>query len=231
MLLLGLRSEAMVPLVTFAVVLASRGVKFRRGVVIAAVVISSVVIPAIRLIRDVGFSNRSSVTWTEVTPLDTVMELGGSLRAVTAYVDWIDSGDEYLLGASYWAPFDSQILVRVIPGRERIPLERDKRLPGMFMDGRVGPWGASAVGEAYYNFGIAGPFLFLACVGTVFGWLERLAAVTPSGLAFKGLMMFLFYTNIRAAWFAIPAQIGMSVALLCICYAANRVINARTSEA
>ena len=134
MLLVGLRAAALVPLVTFAVVLAQCGIRLRRGLLATAVLGSLIAIPAISAFRLVGFANRELVSWTEVTPLDTFMELGGSLQATKAYVDWIERGDELLLGASYWAPFDRQVLVRVIPGREPIPYELDERVPVRLMD-------------------------------------------------------------------------------------------------
>ena len=226
-LLIGLRSQALVPLVTFAVILSLRGVRFPRSLIIAAFLIVSIVIPAVQAFRLVGFGNRSLVNWTEVTPLDTLMELGGSVRATKAYVDWIESGDPYLLGASYWAPFDRQVLVRVIPGREPIPWEQDERVPIRLMDTREGAVGASATGEAYYNFGAAGPFIFYACVGMLFGWLERKGGRTPYGCAVLGIVMFLFYFNIRGDWLAVPAQLGQSLALLAVCHLLGRLIPVR----
>lgn len=226
-LLVGLRSQALVPLVSFAVILNIRGIRFRRSLMIAALLIVSIVIPAVQAFRLVGFGNRSLVNWTDVTPLDTLMELGGSIRSTKAYVDWIESGDAYLLGASYWAPFDRQILVRVIPGREPIPYEQDERVPVRLMDSREGPVGASATGEAYYNFGAAGPFIFYTCVGMLFGWLERSGARTSYGCAALGMVMFLFYFNIRGDWLAIPAQLGQSLMLLGFCHFLGRLLPVR----
>jgi hypothetical protein len=230
-LLIGLRSQALVPLVTFAVILSLRGVRFPRSLLIAAFLIVSIVIPAVQAFRLVGFGNRSLVNWTEVTPLDTLMELGGSIRSTKAYVDWIESGDPYLLGASYWAPVDRQVLVRVIPGREPIPWDRDERVPVRLMDSREGAVGASATGEAYYNFGPAGPFIFFACVGMLFGWLERKGVRTPYGCAVLGIVMFLFYFNIRGDWLAIPAQLGQYLALLGVCHLLGRLVPVRAPVA
>jgi hypothetical protein len=223
-LLVGLRSEALVPLVTFAVILRTRGIRFPRSLMIVAFLIVSILIPAVQAIRLVGFGNRSLVNWTDVMPLDTLMELGGSIRATKAYVDWIESGDAYLLGASYWAPFDRQVLVRVVPGRERIPYELDERVPARQMDSREGAVGASATGEAYYNFGPAGPFIFYACVGMLFGWLERRGERTSYGCAVLGMVMFLFNFNIRGSWLAIPAQLGQFLMLLGLCYLLRRLV-------
>jgi hypothetical protein len=226
-LLIGLRSQALVPLVTFVVILSLRGIRFPRSLMIVALLSVSIVIPAVQVIRHVGFGNRSLVNWTEVTPLDTLMELGGSIRSTKAYIDWIESGDPYLLGASYWAPFDRQILVRVIPGREPIPFEKDERVPIRLMDSREGAVGASATGEAYYNFGAAGPFIFFGCVGLLFGFLERTGGRTPYACAVLGMVMFLFYFNIRGDWLALPAQFGQFLALLGACHLLGRLTPVR----
>ena len=119
----------MITLLTFFVLLTKLGVQFRRSLMIGIVAVASVLIPSIYAFRQVGFANRSDVNWTDVTPLDTLMELGGSLQSTRAYVDWIESGDPLLLGASYWAPVDRQILTRVIPGREPICTSRMSAFP------------------------------------------------------------------------------------------------------
>ena len=85
-----------------------------------------------------------------------------------------------------------------IPGREQIPCEEDERVPLRLMDLREGAVGASATGEAYYNFGSVGPFIFFACVGALFGWLERRGGRTPYHCALLGIVMSLFYFNIRS---------------------------------
>ena len=190
----------------------------------AVILASTIVIPAVRVFREVGFANRSLVNWTELSPLETVVELGGSLRATKAYIDWIEEGDPYLLGSGYWAPFDRQVLTRVIPGREQIPAELDERIPLRMMDIREGAVGASATGEAYYNFGPVGPFLFFACVGVLFGWLERRAPATAYARVVLGTMMFLFYFNIRGDWLPVPAQIAQLLATVGLCYLMARLV-------
>jgi hypothetical protein len=231
MLLLGMRGETLIPMVTFAVVLMYRGVRFRPSVLALAALVTMVVIPAVRIFRDVGFSNRSAVNWTEFTPLDTFVELGGSLRSTKAYVDWIEDGDPLLLGLSYWAPFDRQVLTRVIPGRERIEVGDDERVPLRLMDTREGAVGGSSTGEAYYNFGSVGPFLFFTFVGLLFGILERWARWTTTyGCAIMGSMMFLFFVNIRSDWLAVPSQIVLALALIGSCQVLGRLIPMRSLQ-
>jgi hypothetical protein len=226
MMLVGQRSVAMVPLVTFAAVLAHRGVRVRRSVVVAAVLGCLFAIPAISVFRAVGFTNRELVNWTEVTPLDTFMELGGSLQATRAYVDWIEDGDPLLLGASYWAPFDRQIMTRVIPGRESIPYEADERIPLRLMVERDGALGGSATGEAYYNFGPIGPVIYFTGIGLLFGLLPRLNA-SAYGSAMLGVAIVPLYFNIRNDWLSVPAMIGEGMAAIALCYFLGRVVFGR----
>jgi hypothetical protein len=166
----------------------------------------------------VGFENRSQVEWTAVSPLETFTELGSTLHAATAYVDWIESGDPHLLGGSYWAPIDRQIVVRFVPGRTRIHAEDDPRLPGRDMSQRVGAVGHSATGEAYYNFGIAGPVVFFGGVGMLFGWIERHARKHAYLTAGAGLAMGVFFFNIRGHFLSVPAEIATGSAALVACY-------------
>jgi hypothetical protein len=218
MMLLGLRNEAMVPMVAFVIVLARRGVHFRRAVVAAGLLAVLVIVPAVRQFRLVGFSNRSEVQWTDDSPLTTLTELGGTLHAATAYVDWIESGDPYLLGASYWAPIDRQFLRRLIPWHQVPALEDDTRVPSRNIE-RVGAIGLSSTGEAYYNFGPFGPFIFYAAVGFLFGWLERRSVETPYRAALLGVAMLLLFFNIRDSWLPVPGRAAVAVGVLAGCYA------------
>jgi hypothetical protein len=217
LLLIGMRTEALVPLVAFIIVMSHRGIRFRRRHLVAAVLAMAVMIPAVKAFRNVGFGNRSDVDWTDVTPLDTLTELGGTLRATKAYVDWIESGDRYLLGTGYWAPFDRHILSRLVPGWEQRPYEDDERIPTRNMVGREGQVGTSATGEAYYNFGTLGPFLYYFCVGLLFGALERKASESRYIAALFGIAMFLFYFNIRGSWLPVPIRFTIAAALLMGC--------------
>jgi hypothetical protein len=92
---------------------------------------------------------------------------------------------------------------------------------------REGALGGSATGEAYYNFGIIGPFLYFAFVGALFGWLERFCTKTSAGCVALGIVMFVFYFNIRGNWLAVPATIAEGLALLAGCLMVGRVVASR----
>jgi hypothetical protein len=79
--------------------------------------------------------------------------------------------------------------------------------------------GTAASGEAYYNFGPIGPFLFFGVVGLLFGWLERRSGAGPFRLAVLGIVMFAFYWNIRGEWIQLPAQIAASLLIVAACRA------------
>ena len=222
MMLIGMRAELMIPAVAYAVVLAHRGIHFRRAVLAGALVVAFIAIPTIRIIRDVGFANRAEVDWTEASPLQTLTELGGTLRAAKAYVDWIEDGEEFLLGATYWAPFDRQVLTRLLPDRAPVPFEEDERLPERHME-REGAVGLAALGEAYYNFGAAGPFVYFMFVGLLFGWLESRASLNGYYCALLGIAMMLFYFNIRNHWLAVPGQAAIALTPLAIAAIARRL--------
>lgn len=217
LMLVGLRNEAMIPLIAFAIVLMHRGVRFRRSLLIGAVLTSLVVIPVIRVIRDVGIGNSATVDWKKATPIETFTELGGTLRAAKAYVDWIQGGEPYLLGASYWAPIDRQLLKRVIPGHVVPTYTEDRRVPAREIGSREGSVGSSATGEAYYNFGPFGPFIFFGCLGALFGWLESRAGRGPYQAAILGVVMIVLYFEIRSEWLPVPGQIGFCLGMLWSC--------------
>jgi hypothetical protein len=226
MLVIGSRATAMIPLVVFAVALSNRGVHFRRMTIAVTVLAVSFIVPAVYAYRNVGVGNRDLVNWTDVTPLDAVVEMGGSLQATRAYVDWIGSGDAYLLGASYWAPIDRQLLTRIVPGREPIEFVNDARIPLRLMDEREGAIGGSATGEAYYNFGPIGPALYYAAIGLVFAWLHR-RAHTPYGNAILGVAMLVFYFNIRSDSLAVPSQLAQALLIVFGCHLAGQLLAAR----
>jgi hypothetical protein len=228
LLLMGMRNEALVPLAAFAIVLAHRGVHFSRGVLAAGLAVLLVVIPAVRAIRTVGFDNRSEVALANVSPLEALTEFGGTLHAAAVYIDWIADGDELQWGAGYLAPIDRQVLVRLMPWRTAVPLELDPRIPSRNID-YSGSIGLSSTGEAYYNFGVYGPFLFYGCVGLLLAWLERRAFETPYRAAMLGISMLVLFFNIRSYWLAVPGRVGVALALVAACHVIARRRRERTS--
>jgi oligosaccharide repeat unit polymerase len=217
MLLFGLRNEVLIPLIIFSVILVLRGIKFKKRFIWLVLAILFFAIPAIRIFRTVGFGNRGLVSWTEVTPLETFVEVGGSIRAVQAYINWIDEGDDYLYGASYWAPFDRQFLVWVLPWRERVPASLDRRVPSEMMYRREGAVGTSTVGEAYYNFGIFGPLIYFTAIGMLLQWLVDRVRISNYGLAALGCVVLPIYWSIRSQFLMVPLHIFVAFLLLGIC--------------
>lgn len=223
-LALGSRAASLTALVGFGVILTHRGVHFNRGFLAAVGALLLFVVPAIEAFRHVGFENRESVQWSDVTPLDTFMELGGSLQATRAYIDWIEDGDPLQLGATYWAPFDRQVFIRMMPWRVPVDFENDDRFPERLMPAREGPFGGSSTGEAYYNFGASGPLIFGFFMGLLFGWLERRWASTPKGAAVLGAIMLVLFFHIRGGWLAVPLLIAEGLAMVAACSLLGRLV-------
>jgi oligosaccharide repeat unit polymerase len=105
-----------------------------------------------------------------------------------------------------------------------LALEDDVRIPARDIASREGSVGQSATGEAYYNFGPVGPFLYYGLVGALFGWLERRAHRSPYICALLGTAMLLFFFNIRGDWISVPAQATLAAGVVLFAFATSRVI-------
>jgi hypothetical protein len=221
LLILGFRTDAIVPAAAYTIVLAHRGVHLPRGLLISGLLAFLVVIPVIRNLRTVGFEHRSELSWEEVSPLGTFTEFGSTLRAAAVYIDWIEGGEDFQMGAGYWAPIDRQVLGRLMPWRGVPPYETDPRIPQRNIQ-TVGAIGLSATGEAYYNLGAFGPFLFYGCIGVLFGWLDRHAGASPYRAAMLGIAMLVLFFNIRGAWLPVPARIVVGLMILAVCHVLGR---------
>ena len=212
----GNRSLLAVPLLGLLVMLTTRGVRFRKIVIGGGVAALMMIMSAIGVIRVVGFSQRGTVNWTSVTPLDTLAEIGGTLRAAYAPISWIQEGDDYLYGGSYWAPIDRHFL-RFVLFRRRVSLEDDPMAVASLTYHREGSVGTSAVGEAYYNFGILGPIIYFGILGRLFGWADRRAPDSPYRLAILCVLMTQFYWNIRGSFLSIPLQTTVGLLIIGLC--------------
>jgi hypothetical protein len=108
-----------------------------------------------------------------------------------------------------------------MPWRGVPPYETDPRIPQRNIQ-TVGAIGLSATGEAYYNLGAFGPFLFYGCIGVLFGWLDRHAGASPYRAAMLGIAMLVLFFNIRGAWLPVPARIVVGLMILAVCHVLGR---------
>ena len=145
--------------------------------------------------------------------MNAVAEMGSSLRAVQEVVSWRVNGDELMLGASYWAPFERQLAL-VLPQMERIPSADDERLLNVTVIKRAGPIGFSPVAEAYINFGESGVFAVFLLLGSLLAYLDNQTSKTRYDILL-GVSLVPVFIMIRNSFAHVPVQIiiGQFVAL------------------
>ena len=155
-----------------------------------------------------------------INPLNAVAEMGSSLRAVQEVIKWRKSGDELLLGASYWAPFERQLAL-FIPGLHRMSALDDPRLLNVVVQERAGPIGFSPIAEAYYNFGEKGVLLVFFVIGMIMAHFDNQPVRLKYDLLL-GVSLVPLFIMIRNSFTHVPVQIviGMVIALA-VLYVAN----------
>ncbi len=192
---LGLRGEVLFPAAALLAVYSARhriNWMFLGALLIMIAVASSIV----RDTRNTG----GEVDSEEITanPFDAVAELGGSLRPVYEVLKWEDEGDDFIWGASYYAPFE-RLFLRFFPIKRRIPAEEDERLMNVVIKARAGSYGFSPVAEGYRNFAVPG----VALVMFIFGLIVRVIDLRGIGWrysAYAVLVYILLLMNIRNAF-------------------------------
>ncbi len=204
---LGLRGEVLFPGLTALVIMAKRRPPFSAKVafLLGLLLLSS--IAALREVRQVGVQNVSSATVT-ASPLDALTELGSSLRPVSEVIYWKATGDQFIYGASYWAPFD-RTLSKIVPGRDWTlpPAEEDPRVLGSLATLRGdGAIGFSVVAEAYRNFGPTGVCVIMALIGLLLGHLD-LWPPTAGRQVLLGVILVPLLIEVRNDFTAVPFQI------------------------
>ena len=204
---LGLRGEVLFPGLTALVIMAKRRPPFSAKVALLLGLLLLSSIAALREVRQVGVQNVGSTT-VSASPLDALTELGSSLRPVSEVVYWRATGDQFIDGASYWAPFD-RALAKVIPGRDwkLPPAEEDPRILGSLATMRGdGAIGFSVVAEAYYNFGPVGVCVIMALIGLLLGRLD-LWPPTMGRQVLLGVILVPMLVEVRNDFTAVPFQI------------------------
>ncbi len=204
---LGLRGEVLFPGLTALIIMAKRRPPFSAKVafLLGLLLLSS--IAALREVRQVGVQNVGATT-VSASPLDALTELGSSLRPVSEVVYWRATGDQFIYGASYWAPFD-RALAKVVPGRDwkLPPAEEDPRVLGSLATMRGdGAIGFSVVAEAYRNFGPVGVCAIMALIGLLLGRLD-LWPPTVGRQVLLGVILVPMLIEVRNDFTAVPFQI------------------------
>lgn len=210
---LGLRGEILFPLAAAGAVRAMRRKPLSWRTTLILAVAGLVMIAALRDIRAVslGAVEREDVG---LNLWDGVAELGGSLQPVQKVVSWHDAGEDYIWGASYWAPIDRG-LYHFIPGWNRVPAEEDLRLMNVLVARRVGMIGFSPVAEAFHNFGPVGVAAVLFVIGLIVGGLDRLSPSRFNQLL-AGAVFLPLLINVRNSFVFVPFHIGLILTLLVV---------------
>jgi len=221
---LGLRGEVLFPGLTALVIMAKRRPPFSAKVALLLGLLLLSSIAALREVRQVGVRNVGSTT-VSASPLDALTELGSSLRPVSEVVYWRATGDQFIDGASYWAPFD-RALAKIIPGRgwKLPPAEADPRVLGSLATMRGdGAIGFSVVAEAYRNFGPGGVCVIMALIGLLLGRLD-LWPPTVGRQAMLGVLLVPLLVEVRNDFTAVPFQVMSSYAVVCVVVLSARTI-------
>jgi hypothetical protein len=199
---LGLRGEVFFPLLAAAVVRTKWRKPPSAWITIGAVIVLLFSIAVISDVRQVGLGSASMASGH---PLDGLTEMGQSLRPVSEVVYWHKTGDEFLNGATYWAPLDRGFC-RIIPSAKCLPAEEDERITGTLVMNRVGPIGFSPIAEAYLNFGRTGVVFVMFAIGVLIGSMDKWP-VTRARLAAFGVIYVELLINIRNSFIALPSHI------------------------
>lgn len=210
--MMGVRGQVLFTMAAALPVFAMRGLRVNPGRVALGGLVLLAAITFIRDLRTVGVANADDAELS-VNPLEGMMELGTSIRPVYEVVRWRDAGDEFILGASYWATIDRP-LRRVVPWMERIPAEQDERIMNVLVELRhAGAIGFSPVAEAFRNFGAAGVIAIMGLTGFLVG---RLDALPRQGAwpALVGVIMVPLLIQVRNSFVHVPFSIGVGVVVV-----------------
>lgn len=208
---LGLRGEILFPIFSSLAVAGMKGMhlNLKKTLILGFCLLCA--ITALRQIRHVGIN---AVTMSEltVTPVDSLAEMGSSIRPVVEVVSWSGSGEDYIYGQSYWAPID-RILVYFVPGWTRPPAQEDDRLLNLLVQERVGPIGFSPVAEAYRNFGKIGVVIIMFLTGLLLARINLLPP-TQTNQLIAGFIFFPLLVQVRNAFVFVPFNIAIGFLLI-----------------
>jgi hypothetical protein len=215
LLITGNRGEVFYPLLTFAILVYRRGFRLPRTVIIATLVGLMVLFPIVAEVRQSGLGGVEDYE-LQIDPVAGIIEIGSALRPAATVSQWILDGETHLRGASYWLPFE-RMLGRILPSvYERTDPAFDSRFVATYIRQRTGSaMGYSPIGEAFLNFGQAGPLIVFLITGLLLSYLHIRAEYSLS-LAILGAVLFPLINNVRNSFIFVPGQIIGGVVLILI---------------
>ena len=211
---LGLRGEVTFTFIVVMSILISKG-RFQipiwvLGVFAAAFLAISAFVSVLR-VSDTPYGQEAAASISE-----GIAELGSSLRPVREVVVWLQTGDDYRLGATYYAPFERTFL-RIFPIVPRIEAESDDRLMNVLIMHRLGPYGFSIAAEALYNFGLVG----CLAIGAIAGFMLIKGGELLAGGGFQPVstaIIFGLFNHIRQS-FMTGYAVAAGIFIICIAIA------------
>lgn len=218
---LGFRGFALIPGLVVLALLGRRGHRAPVWVNATLLVVVLGAIPVIRAARDQGISQRSlDHVWTEVRPLDGIIEMGGSLRPLVYTLRYMQTSPWHR-GRTYW-----QSLSTVWPnlaGRWQGPryISLEELPPNHWLTAQAEPdmyrhyggLGFSAVAEPYMNFGLPGVIVYFWALGALLAAAGEFRSARPSSLAAWAMVLgpLLWTTRNSFEIFFRPAVWGLVV--------------------
>lgn len=205
-LITGNRGEVFYPMLSAVGVLIVRNFKIKKWMYILLLVTFFLLIPLIKLTRNLSTSNiqELNINW-----FSSLVEIGYTLRPLGFTVDWIQNGEDMAFGESYIAPFQ-RMLANIIPSMDKI----DYMVEGYGFRFRLPGMGYSVVAEGYYNWGLIGVIFVMTIISLVCFKLSNVNSFTS--LSFGTAILSILINNIRNAFSFVPQYI-IIVAILTIC--------------
>jgi oligosaccharide repeat unit polymerase len=170
-----------------------------------------IIVPFITATRSGSIIN--SIDQFGLNLLNPFLETGWQLRTVEKVVYWIENGENFGYGISYWVPVEriiSRVTLGVIPP---LPIygtswSFGERLPG---------WGFSQVAESFYNFYIFGPIMFYFLQAWFSIKVDSLNVNVYNKALFASIAVILMILT-RNRFSFVPGQILMAIVIVLICY-------------
>lgn len=188
-----------------------RGLRVSRTVFLVGALLVLVVTSTVKNIRQFGVAaavdQQRAVAVGD--PLTGLIELGGSLRPVTAVVDYSED-HEYFLGETFAFPFIRQI-ERFTGTRKSVLV--DQRFIAAHINRLYGSIGFSVVAEGYINGGPLGVALVAVFWGMLLGVLMRFTH-TPYGAAVLAVTLIPMLISVRNSFIFVPVWIALGLALV-----------------
>jgi hypothetical protein len=224
---LGIRSSVLIPGVVSAFLVTRRRGQPRLWFTALAAMITLLGFSLLRNVREVGLGAVEGSNLV-ANPVHALLEMGASLRSISEIVAWHQDGEEWLRGASYWAPFDRQIC-RLPYANDCISGLEDNRLTYTVVMSRVGHIGLSPVAEAFHNFGTPGVIGVMAIIGLILGSMDRWAT-SPLKAASLGLVLLVILLNLRSGFITVPARLFLGFGFLGLIAVADYIKSNRVSR-